>query len=120
MDGDTLTVRIRKCERLCIRNEAVSDFSAPFELAGADGVFRPARVVNLRSFKENGQRRTYGNLEGRCIVLKAEGVPHPERLRYLFAAPRRASVFNEAGLPLGAFQINAPELEDVCIEEKVK
>lgn len=117
VDRNKAVVEMANARRLYIHNDSVSDFSVPFELAGADGVWRTAKVLNFRRFRENGKERTYGNLDGTRLVLKAEGVERPVKVRYLFQKPRRSCVFNEAGLPLGAFQFGAPELEEFLKEE---
>ena len=119
VEGRRAVIEIRNGgERLHVHNESVGDFSAPFELAGQDGIFRPARIVNFRMFKENGKDRTFGGIPPDRIELEAEGVDMPVKVRYLFQKPRRSCVFNSAGLPLGAFQFGAPELEEFLKEEE--
>ena len=65
-----------------------------FELCGADGVWHPATVVN------EGKG---GMFSGEGIVLSAEGVAAPSRVRYLCTAPYLGTVFGAGGLPLGCF-----------------
>ena len=86
-----------------------------FELSGADGVWKPAEILNLRrtvtsrdplTAQETSEFR--GELEGGEIVLRADGVPSPVAVRYLFKRPWRGSVYNEAGLPMGAFRFALP------------
>lgn len=116
-ENGRMVLEMANARRLFVHNDSVSSFSAPFELAGADGVFRQAKIENYRHFTEKGVDRRYGDFDGARIVLSAEGVAEPVKARYLFKAPRRSCVFNEAGLPLGAFQIGAPELDDFLKEE---
>jgi len=73
-----------------------------FELAGADGVFRPARIVNMHENKKFVCRWPF---QGTNIVLEADGVAEPHRARYLFIKPWFGSVYTGAGLPLGPFEI---------------
>ena len=70
----------------------------------ADGQFVPAKIANLRMWKpERGESR--GQIEGRDLVVVADGVKEPKKLRYLFSHPWRGSLYNEVNLPLGAFHI---------------
>lgn len=74
-----------------------------FEVAGPDGKFVAAKVLN-----ENSDRR--GTLAGAELVVAAEGVDRPCRLRYLATAPYAGSLYSfDSGLPLGPFEIDARE-----------
>ncbi len=75
-----------------------------FEIAGADGKFVPAKIDNLK-LKETKRYHSNGIIEGRDLVIRADGVAEPKKLRYLFSPPWFGSLYNEAGLPLGAFHI---------------
>ena len=83
------------------------DFSVAsgFEVAGADGVWRPAELVNL-AVREKGRYRSKGFVDGRDLVVAAKDVPQPVRLRYLFREPWHGALQNEVGLPLGPFRID--------------
>lgn len=59
-----------------------------FEIAGADGVFRPAKAM----FGEN------------LILLTADAVPEPVSARYAWANYMPVSVFGANGLPLAPFR----------------
>ena len=72
-----------------------------FELAGADGRFVPAQIVNMRKLKDYTEYR--GQLDGEGVVLYAPGVETPVKVRYLHVYPWFGRMTNEAGLPLGAF-----------------
>lgn len=75
------------------------DRSAPkgFEIAGPDGKFKPAVVVN-KSHK--------GNFAGKDLVVKADGVAQPCAIRYLHSKPWIGSLYSfDSGLPLGPFEI---------------
>lgn len=78
-----------------------------FELAGADGVFKSAKIMNFKpDYNSKGQlRRPNGVLTGECeIVLSAEGVEAPVKVRHLAKPPFLPCFFNELNLPLGAFE----------------
>ena len=78
--------------------------NTPFEIAGEDGEFKPAKIVNLRKGK-NGTGRPRGGIDGTNIVVRAEGVEKPAKLRYAYSSPWKGTIYNEADLPLGAFQV---------------
>lgn len=75
-----------------------------FEVAGEDGKFVPAKIENLQVNKAQAYRSN-GVISGRDLVIRADGVSAPKKLRYLFSRPWFGSLYNEAGLPLGAFHI---------------
>ena len=80
-----------------------ADFSAPkgFEIAGPDGKFKPAVVVNI-SLK--------GNFAGKELVVKAAGVAQPCAIRYLPSKPWIGSLYSsDSSLPLGPFELRVKE-----------
>jgi len=83
-----------------------ADFSMDvpgFEVAGPGGKFVPAKVLN-----GNADKR--GTLAGRELVVAADGVAKPCRLRYLASAPYTGALYAfDSGLPLGTFEIDARE-----------
>ena len=98
-DGDRLILSFAHAGGWYVYDDARSGFPVPFELAGADGTWKPARIANA---KEGGS--VAGNLEGADIVLQADGVPHPVKARHLFQPPWKGTVFAASGLPLGPFE----------------
>lgn len=81
-----------------------------FELAGADGVWKQARILNLEKTVTGEDRLTKrptsefrGQISGKELVLEASGVESPVSVRYLFRKPWRAALYNEASLPMGPF-----------------
>ena len=60
-----------------------------FEIAGSDGKFFPARV----------------KADGAILLLSAPEVPEPAAARYMFDCSRLGNLVNEAGLPLGTFEM---------------
>lgn len=60
-----------------------------FEIAGADGVFVPARAT----------------IDGASLLLCAESVPEPLAVRYAWGAADAGTLFNGAGLPAGTFRL---------------
>jgi len=60
-----------------------------FEIAGAEGAYVPAEAET----------------KGRVIEVFSEKVPAPAKLRFMWVPLAEASLFNEAGLPLGAFRV---------------
>lgn len=78
-----------------------ADRSGPagFEIAGPAGKFVPAKVAGVSG---------NGNVSGADIVVSAEGVSTPRRLRYLYSKPWIGSLYSfDSSLPLGPFEIDA-------------
>ena len=83
------------------------DRSAPkgFDIAGPDGVFKPAKIVNKAS--------KTGSLAGRDLRIAAAGVTKPRRIRYLANVPQVGSLYAaNTSLPLGSFEIDARDPHD--------
>jgi sialate O-acetylesterase len=77
-----------------------------FEICGADGKWVPAKIVNLIESKDKSNKKVYhGGVKGNELIISADGVKEPKKLRYLHSAPWFGSVYNEVCLPLGAFRI---------------
>ena len=71
-----------------------------FEIAGPTGGFKPAKIMN----KNLGG----GTYKGAELIIKAEGVDKPRRLRYLASKPWVGSLYSyDSGLPLGPFEVDA-------------
>ena len=75
-----------------------------FEIAGKDGKFVPAKIMN---------KGANGTLAGAELIVSAPGVNEPRRLRYLASKPWIGSLYSfDSGLPLGPFEIDARRPED--------
>ncbi len=59
-----------------------------FAIAGADGVFQPARA----------------RIRGNTVVVTSDAVPQPVTVRYGWANVPDANLFNKAGLPASPFR----------------
>lgn len=103
VEGDKFILSFNDAESWYLYNPdwAVSN---GFEIAGEDGKFVPAKIENLQVNKAQAYRSN-GAIKGRELVIRADGVTAPKKLRYLFSRPWFGSLYNEAGLPLGAFHI---------------
>lgn len=64
----------------------------PFELAGEDGVYRPAKAV----------------LEGDTVILRGDAVATPRHARYAWRNYPAPALFNSAGLPAAPFRTDQP------------
>ena len=102
-EGDRLILSFRHADGWYVYNPDWS-VDVPFELAGADGVYRPARLLNLDSGEAARPYRTKGEVKGRELVLRAAGVAEPKKVRYLFNRPWKGNVYALSGLPLGPFE----------------
>ena len=76
-----------------------------FEICGADGVWKPARISNFEASLKRGKQCYLGPVVGKELVVEAEGVAEPKKLRYLYSSPWYGSLYGESGLPVGAFHI---------------
>ena len=87
-----------------------ADRSAPkgFDIAGPDGVFKHAKIINKASGGLNS-----GVLSGRALQIVADGVTKPRRIRYLANVPQVGSLYAaNTSLPLGSFEIDARDPHD--------
>ena len=75
------------------------------EIAGPDGVWKKAYIVNANGgAKEAKPWETRGVCEGRDLILAADGVEKPMKVRYLRCAPWVGTIYADSGLPLGPFE----------------
>ncbi len=104
--SNTFEIVFKDCQSLYVYRKDWK-FDLPFEIAGADGVFHPAEVLNLKVSKAwGGGTERKGDLVGtRLLVVGSKEAESPVKLRYLHCAPWTGYIFNEVNLPLGAFHI---------------
>ena len=77
-----------------------------FEVCGEDGKWVKATIENLSWGKgRDGKPKCDGNINGADLIVKADGVAAPKKLRYMYSAPWFGCLYNEMNLPLGAFHI---------------
>ena len=74
----------------------------PFELAGADGAWRHARVLNFGPKNWDAS----GVINGDFIELAADGVDAPAKVRYAWNRPWTGVVYNDVDLPLATFEMD--------------
>ena len=104
IDGGKFVLTFSHAESFYIYNPDTT-MANGFEICGADGVWKPAKISNLKVSMRNGKPRYSGTVDGKDIVVEAEGVAEPKKLRYLYSAPWFGSLYGESGLPVGAFHI---------------
>lgn len=83
------------------------DWSEPagFEVAGEDGVYRPAKLLNRKS--------GYGIYADRELRVGSESVKSPVAVRYLALEPYVGSLMSaDSALPLGPFEIDTRDAGD--------
>ena len=78
---------------------------AAFEVAGADGVWQAAKIVNFRQRQDGkGRQADTDFIDGPTIIVASDKVAAPVKVRYM-AKPRTVgTLYNEASLPLGVFE----------------
>ncbi len=103
IEGERFILSFKDVERWYLYNPDWS-IETGFEIAGADGKFVPAKLVNLVP-RDNKVTQSRGLIKGKELIVSAPGVAEPKKLRYLFSRPWRGALYNEGNLPLGAFHI---------------
>ncbi|MBO7683348.1 MAG: hypothetical protein J6T51_01305, partial [Kiritimatiellae bacterium] len=66
-----------------------------FEVAGADGAWKPADLQNVEKS---------GVVKGTELVVKSDAVPAPVKVRYMVRPKTMGTVYSQASLPLGPFE----------------
>ena len=81
-----------------------------FEVAGEDGVWHPADVVNRRLESEaRGVKYYEGRFaDGNVLKVRSAAVKEPKKVRYLHSKPWQSVFFNEMSLPCGPFAADVP------------
>jgi len=104
--GDKVTLSFDGAEGWYLYNPKMGDQSNGFEVAGEDGVFKPAEIVNLEMTPHWRTKNPEfkGRIKGKDLVIRAAGVAAPKQVRYLHSAPWFGGLYNEVCLPLGAFE----------------
>ncbi len=107
-EGDRLVLDFNDADGWYIYSDDRGD-PVPFELAGEDGEYRPARIMNAAYGGQKAESPGVepGQVAGRELVLRAEGVPRPVKVRYLFQRPWTSALFATSGLPPGPFEADA-------------
>lgn len=86
---------------------------APFDLAGADGVWHSAKIVNYRKRHDVASKAMIDTdcIEGDTIALSSEDVRSPVRIRYMGRSRTAGTLYNESSLPLGPFEMGCSNSE---------
>ena len=107
IDGDKFVLSFDDADGWYIYNYQQGSPEVGFEIAGADGVFKPAKLVNVKMTPHYKTKKPEfkGEVAGKDLVVSAEGVKEPKKLRYLFSRPWFGALYNSHCLPLGAFEV---------------
>ena len=73
----------------------------PFEVAGTNGVWRPAQVQNF--YMVAGAWSKFGNIYSNTVIVASKDVAEPVAVRYAWTKPWRGWLYNQVDLPLGTF-----------------
>ena len=98
VEGDAFVVEFDHAESLYLYNLDTS-LKAGLELCGEDGEWKTGTIRNLKGDK--------GLIDGARLVVVADGVHAPRKLRYLHSRPWFGAIYNEVNLPMGAFLLEA-------------
>jgi sialate O-acetylesterase len=101
VEGDVVSVTFKDAKEIYIYNRDYT-LDSGFELAGEDGKFVKAAIQNKRPYNTGDGH--LGAIGGNVLMLKADGVAAPKKVRYLYSAPVKGAIYNEVNLPLGAFE----------------
>ena len=83
---------------------------AAFELAGEDGAWQSAKIVNYRKTRDGKGKETETDfIDGAEIVVASDKVERPVKVRYMGRPRTSGTLYNEASLPLGPFEAEAEE-----------
>ena len=104
IDGNRFILSFNDAEGFYVYNSDRS-LNPGFEICGADGVWKHAKICNFKYSMKDGKKVCRGGIEGKELIIKADGVAEPKKLRYLHSAPWFGSLYAESGLPVGAFHI---------------
>ena len=115
---DLVEVSFENAEWLSDYPDKSGSWCRDFEIAGEDGAFVPAKILNYKlMYNLRGERLlSCGDLIGSNVYLRAEGVAKPKKIRYLHKSPWDSQMFNEVGLPLKAFE---GEIAEVDSKERI-
>ena len=95
VEGGAFRLELDHARWLYWGSDDASDPSG-FEIAGADGRFVPAKVMNFDHEKQVGSN---------VLVVASSEVKDPKTLRFLYSKPWKATIYSDACLPLGCFEL---------------
>ena len=101
-EGNRVVLKFANAKSLYYYNRNPKEPCGGFEIAGSDGVWKPAQITD--DSKDAPSVPYVGGLKSTTIALTAEGVDNPVSIRYLHVKPWRGALYNEVDLPLGSFE----------------
>ena len=104
VEGSRCVLTFGNAKSLHYYNKNPKEPCGGFEIAGADGVWKPAFID--KDCLDAPSVPFVGGLKTTTISVSAEGVANPAKLRYLHSKPWRGALYNEADLPLGSFAVD--------------
>lgn len=104
-EGNKLYLSFSDATQFYVYNDDMSVAVPGFEVAGLFGGFKPAKVCN---------KTRNGTFEGSELILSADGIAEPRRVRYLANRPWNGSLYSfDSGLPIGPFELDARKPEEL-------
>jgi len=101
--GGVVTVTFAHARSLYVYNDSQDGKDCNLELCGSDGVWKKAEILNFAG-KAGGWASDGYVMEPR-LVLRANGVAEPARVRYLLRPPIKGNLYNDAALPAYPFDV---------------
>lgn len=105
--GDAIELKFNDAKGLYAYDPAW-DIDYGFEVQGEDqnGPWKKAFVVNANDGATNAAPwKTRGEIKGDKLVVKADGVKSPRKVRYLYQRPWIGKIYSkDSGLPVGPFE----------------
>ena len=104
-EGDKICLSFSDATQFYVYNEDMSVAVPGFEVAGLFGSFKPAKVCN---------KTKNGTFEGSELMLAADGVDVPRRVRYLANKPWKGTLYSfDSGLPIGPFELDTRKPDEL-------
>ena len=104
--GGVATVSFDHVKTWYVYNRSMTN-NVPFEVAGKDGVWKEAKLVNCGGKFDNWM--TYALIEHPELHLKSDAVAEPVAVRYMGRNRTAGVLYNQASLPLGPFELALEE-----------
>lgn len=107
IDNGKFVLSFNDAEGWYVYNYEKGNPSVGFELAGTNGIWKAAKLVNVKMITNRHTKKPEfsGLVQGKELIVASDEVKEPVQLRYLHSSPWFGSIYSDRCLPLGAFAI---------------